>query len=56
LKTKEDAFLLLDDLILHKIVKEDIILNRSSISQTCICSVFIFGLAEDALVKANMEN
>ena len=56
LKTKDDAFLLLDDLILHKIVKEDIILNRSSTGQTCTCSVFIFGLAEDALVKANMEN
>ncbi|GES96188.1 hypothetical protein GLOIN_2v1786451 [Rhizophagus clarus] len=56
LKTKEDALLLLDDLILRKIVEEDIILNRSSTGQTCTCSVFIFGLAEDALTKANIEN
>ncbi|CAG8684064.1 19507_t:CDS:2, partial [Rhizophagus irregularis] len=45
----EDALLLLDDLILRKIVEKDIILNRSSTGQTCTCSVFIFGLAEDAL-------
>ncbi|CAB4396109.1 unnamed protein product [Rhizophagus irregularis] len=37
-------------------VEKDIILNRSSTGQTCTCSVFIFGLAEDALVKANIEN
>ena len=56
LKTKEDSLLLLDDLILRKIVEEDIILNRSSTGQTCTYNVFIFGLTEDALAKANMEN
>jgi hypothetical protein len=56
LKTKEDAFLLLDDLILRKLVEEDIILNRSSTGQTYTCSVLIFGLAENALAKANTEN
>ncbi|CAG8439407.1 12082_t:CDS:10, partial [Funneliformis mosseae] len=34
LKTKEDAFLLLDDLVLHDLVKEDIILTRSLTAQT----------------------
>ena len=56
LKTKEDAFLLLDDLVLHKIVEENIILNRSLTGQIYSCSIFIFGLVEDALAKANMEN
>ncbi len=56
LKTKEDAFLLLDDLILRKIVEEDIILSRSSTGQTYTCNIFIFGLVEDALSKASMEN
>jgi hypothetical protein len=55
LKTKDDAFLLLDDLILRKIVEEDIILNKSS-TGTYTCSVFIFGLAENAFEKANMES
>lgn len=56
LKTKEDAFLLLDDLILRKIVEEDIILSRSSTGQTYTCNIFIFGLVEDALSKASIEN
>ncbi|RHZ66987.1 hypothetical protein Glove_303g7 [Diversispora epigaea] len=56
LKTNEDAFLLLDDLILRKLVKEDIILNRSSTGQTYSCSIFIFDLAEGALKKAKMQN
>ncbi|CAI2183390.1 5799_t:CDS:2 [Funneliformis geosporum] len=56
LKTKEDTFLLLDDLILFKIVKEDIMLNRSLTGQTYICSIFVLGLVEDILVKANMKN
>src|SRR4051794_2995343 len=49
LKTKEDPLLLLDDLILRKIVEEDIILNRSLTEQTCTCSIFIFYFTEDVL-------
>ncbi|RHZ59174.1 hypothetical protein Glove_365g52 [Diversispora epigaea] len=56
LKTKEEAFLLLDDLILRKLVEEDIILNRSSTGQTYSCSIFIFGIVENALEKANGQN
>ncbi|RHZ83721.1 hypothetical protein Glove_88g115 [Diversispora epigaea] len=56
LKSKEDALLLLDDLILRRIVEEDIILNRSSTGQTYSCSIFIFGLAENALEKAKNES
>jgi len=55
LKTKEDALLLLDNLILSKIVEEDIILNRSLTGQIYTCSIFIFGLVEDAIAKANMQ-
>ena len=55
LKTKEDAFLLLDDLVLRKIVEEDIILNKSPTSQIYTCSIFISGLVENAFIKANME-
>ncbi|PKC56716.1 hypothetical protein RhiirA1_401926 [Rhizophagus irregularis] len=51
LKTKEDAFLLLDDLVLRKIVEEDIILNRTSTGQNYTCSIFVLGLVEDALAK-----
>ncbi|CAJ0839992.1 2726_t:CDS:2 [Entrophospora sp. SA101] len=56
LKTKEDAFLLLDDLVLRKLVEEDIVLTRSSAGQTCVCSVSILGLTEDAFAKANNQN
>nr|CAG8616865.1 8250_t:CDS:10 [Entrophospora candida] len=56
LKTKEDAFLLLDDLVLRKLVEEDIILTKSLSGQTFTCSIFIFGIAEDALTKANNQN
>ncbi|CAJ0839989.1 2725_t:CDS:2 [Entrophospora sp. SA101] len=56
LKTKEDAFLLLDDLVLRKLVEEDIVLTRSSAGQTCVGSVSILGLTEDAFAKANNQN
>ncbi|CAB4475669.1 unnamed protein product [Rhizophagus irregularis] len=56
LKTKEDAFLLLDDLVLRKIVEEDIILNRTSTGQNYTCSIFVLGLVEDALAKVSIEN
>ncbi|CAB4422451.1 unnamed protein product [Rhizophagus irregularis] len=56
LKTKEDAFLLLDDLVLRKIVEEDIILNRTSAGQNYTCSIFVLGLVEDALAKVSIEN
>lgn len=56
LKTKEDAFLLLDNLVLRKIVEEDIILNRTSTGQNYTCSIFVLGLVEDALAKVSIEN
>ncbi|CAB5366473.1 unnamed protein product [Rhizophagus irregularis] len=56
LKTKEDAFLLLDDLVLRKIVEEDIILNRTSTGQNYTCSIFVLDLVEDALAKVSIEN
>lgn len=56
LRTKEDALLLLDDLVLRKLVEEDIILTKSLSGQTFTCSIFIFGIAEDALAKANNQN
>ena len=55
LKTKEDAFLLLDDLVLHDLVEEDIILTRSPTAQTFTCSIFIIGIADGAIAKANAE-
>ena len=55
LKTK-DVFLLLDDLVLRKLVEEDIILSRSPAGQTFTSSIFIFGLTEDAFAKASASN
>ena len=55
LKTKEDAFLLLDDLVLYDLVEEDIILTRSPTAQTFTCSIFIIGIADGAIAKANAE-
>ncbi|RHZ67003.1 hypothetical protein Glove_303g107 [Diversispora epigaea] len=56
LKTKEDVFLLLDNLILRKLVEEDIILNRLLTGQTYSCSIFIFGLVENALEKVKTQS
>ncbi|CAG8512166.1 10829_t:CDS:10, partial [Diversispora eburnea] len=52
-KDVKDKF---DDLILRKLVEDDIILNRSSTGQTYSCSIFIFGIVENALEKANGQN
>ncbi|CAG8693076.1 8048_t:CDS:10 [Funneliformis caledonium] len=56
LKTKEDAFLLLDDLVLCDLVKEDIILTRSPTAQIFTCSIFIIGITDGAIAKANTED
>ena len=55
LKSKEDAFLLLDDLVLRNLVEEDIILTRSPTAQTFTCSIFIIGITDKAIAKANTE-
>ncbi|CAI2185858.1 11376_t:CDS:2 [Funneliformis geosporum] len=56
LKTKEDAFLLLDDLVLRDLIEEDIILTRSLIAQTFTCNVFIIGIADGAIAKTNTKD
>ena len=56
LKTKEDAFLLLDDLVLRDLVEEDIVLTRSPTAQTFTCSIFIVSVANRAIAKASMED
>ncbi|CAB4426068.1 unnamed protein product [Rhizophagus irregularis] len=56
LKTKEDAFLLLDDLVLRDLVEEDIILTRSPTAQTFTCSVFILGITDGAIAKTITED
>ncbi|CAI2190098.1 9487_t:CDS:2 [Funneliformis geosporum] len=56
LKTKEYVFLLLDDLILCDLVKENIILTRLPMAQTFTCSVFIISIADGAIAKTNTED
>src|SRR5436305_526189 len=56
LKTKEDTFLLLDNLVLRDLVEEDIILTRSLMAQIFTCSVFIIGIADEAIAKTNTED
>ncbi|RHZ43628.1 hypothetical protein Glove_960g2 [Diversispora epigaea] len=55
-KTKEDAFLLLDDMILRDLIKENIILTKLASTQTLICSVFILGITDEAITKTYIEN
>ncbi|CAI2193084.1 8449_t:CDS:1 [Funneliformis geosporum] len=56
LKIKENAFLLLDDLVLRDLVKKNIILTRSPTTQIFTYSVFIIGIADEAITKTNTED
>ncbi|RHZ84328.1 hypothetical protein Glove_83g55 [Diversispora epigaea] len=55
LKTKEDSFLLLDDMILRNLVIEDIILTKLPTTQILTCSIFILGITDEAFLKVKSE-